>query len=321
MKYIIYVACLILLFTSLLSVTPKRLETQAVSPYIINNETIGLQMYGIQHKNFPCDRLIGALKDVPRINLAFMWGSFGLNNACLKRVIALPPASKHIEIHLINGSCIRMNRCDPRSEVLGKLNNAQFQQKLLKKDKALRAKIQKLSSDVAKFTKKYNSPKYYISPVLESDLNKAAAVELFKIVKPYFPDTAMVWNPVRRNKFKDHPEMNYAEDHMPKAVALKNRPCIIGWDGQDISFDFRPSPQSIAMLEEKVEKTLEKYKRCELTLLWASEFNGTNLKGSWVKPLDRKYFPSQQLLDAFKQWLPRKDPIVTYPPNPPTPPR
>lgn len=309
---------LFVLFISLFLTTcsPENVVA-APSEYIVNNETVGLQVYGIQHKNFPCDRLIRRLKNVPRINLAFVWGSFGLNNACLKRVIALPSASKHIEIHLINGSCIRMNRCDPRSEVLGKINNAQFQTKLLKKDKALKAKIQKLAKTVAAFMRQNCQPKYYISPVLESDLNKAAAVELFKIVKPYFPNAAMVWNPVSRNKFKDHPAMHYAEDHMPNAKALAGKPCIIGWDGQDISFDFRPSPQSIAMLEEKVEKTLEKFKRCEMTLLWASEFNGTNLKGSWVKPLDRKYWPTQQLLDAFKQWLPRKDPIVTYPPKPP----
>lgn len=74
----------------------------------------GLTVLAAMHEKFPCGRLVNTLKHLPHPAIQVLWGTFGTDTRCLRRVMSKFRDRQHlIEIHLSNHTCrpSRGRRC------------------------------------------------------------------------------------------------------------------------------------------------------------------------------------------------------------------
>jgi hypothetical protein len=98
----------------------------------------------------PCSQLVRALWHVPKPALQVLWGTFGSDTECVERfAYAFSDRPRLVEVHLLNGPCIRNNRCgagEPfRNHTVSWLNR-QLEKRNPKVMKALKARIEEVRS-------------------------------------------------------------------------------------------------------------------------------------------------------------------------------
>jgi hypothetical protein len=269
--------------------------TYAQSKAVYNN--LGTGYYGMLSDNWNCDAVLKADEKRKDIKLSVLWNTFGNNTACLAKYLSTKSVSS-LEIHLINEVCVRHNSCGSY-EFLSGLTASQYNSLLISKDSSLVTKLQNYISKPSAFITSAlsSSTQCYINPGLESNLTNKAAKNLIEIVKPYFPQCKIVWNPVWSPGKKITPiEGTVLEQHYRGLSYTMPSPCIFNLDGEDISYPSRPAilPQNISSSDLKV--IAQNFKNCDLNFFWIAEYNGLT-SGSVLDPRVRTAFPSTAIAE------------------------
>lgn len=216
--------------------------------------------YALTHEKFNYPAYKKSLEGVENYSVAVLWTTFGNKLSNLEKELS-DPHVKGIEVHLINGSCLKNNRCGKYEVVTG--NHADFQKKVRKKNEALKNKIQVAAAKAALFLNAHVRPdqKKYISPILETRLRREEWQTVAEWIKPYFDGWTFVWNPEGGSPGLPQPPAEVSEGHGP-TPKFSSR-CIANNDGS-------------APPDGDYAGFLRKYSNCELACAWAGNDNCIN---------------------------------------------
>lgn len=271
---------------------------------LIEVGNIGLGFYGMMSRSWPRRSSIELLRElkIPRVSL--LWNTFGEERAALEDFLSLP-GEKALEIHLVNEVGHRNHRLGPY-EFLFNLEVDEYRRKLREGAPRLKERYRQYAAEVAVFLARFQSPdlRLYISPGLESNLDRRSAVVLFDIIRPLFPQqTQIVWSPWGDNKFGTAPiPGSLLEYH--GGFKHPERARILNMDGVDIEFNFRPSVLKQKIHSSEVPDYVRDYARHLLNFLWFAECNGIG-PGGFVDPRVRRHWPTIEMFATVKRIIER----------------
>lgn len=258
-------------------------------------------LYAIQSEKWPTKRVHETLfRDVPELRVSFLYHTFGTSYDGLKRLFA-DPRLKAFEVHLINEVCIRNRRCGPYEFGHGYDVNS-YERAWKGNDAKMRVKFLQYVKSLQDFlASNRTAARCYLSPGLESNLSPQAGKKLLDFAKGVFPDCEIVWNPVQKTTVP-----GYITEWHGSDPGLKP-PCISNLDGEDIDFRERRSFAANKLPVSEVPRYLAKYKACELTNLWISEFNLIQ-EGGFIDPRARTVGPDEAVLTLLNAELKKETP-------------
>lgn len=262
---------------------------------ILQAQNIGRAPYGIQNRTFQCNNFIESIKPLEEIHISFLYHTFGRRYGCIKKILQLEKL-KSIQVHLINDTCLRNNRCR-RYEFLYKYKSVEdYNRQWTRRTKPTLRRYIKYTRSIKNFLENNlpNNVECLISPALESNLKSPAAKILVKETRKLFPQCRIVWN----SEFP--PKLNGADlkEHHTKNPKVTS-PCIINNDGTDIEFKQRRSvfPRIIKSgkgVRNFINKGIKK--SCEFIYLWVAEDNciDKNIYTSFVDPRQRTCYSAKE---------------------------
>ena len=224
-------------------------------------KVVSLDLLGILHEDFPCEKYLEEMKDATEINIGYLaGGTFGESRECIDRILS-DERTNNVRLHLCNGSCLRFNRCHS-AECSFRLRGKNGEVFLPAIEEAVRSEFSRLPSGRS----------YYISPILEHEFSSVefdkAAELVLRLADEYGIGVSLVENPVY-----PHPSRWLLEVH--GEFDPVQMPYLYSTDGY--FFD----PRVLLSLHEEALVAFE----------WRPEFNGLCTDGSdWVSPLERKCF-------------------------------
>lgn len=235
---------------------------------------VGFSAFAIQSESWDCDGFLAAIDRIEEWHIAMLWRTFGENNSCLDRVLASPKL-KSLQIHLINEPCHRRDpgtrgACNSHEFLFG-ISRGDWEWRLKQNDPNLINQFQDYAFTVANYLdeKLRNGVECFISPALESNLDDSTAIQnLVDATRLVFPNCKVVWNPVNGLAIEN---ADFRETHSNSGPIPS--PCVKNLDGQDISFDQRPSGANNQMHESGIFDYFERTRNCEMSLLWTVESN------------------------------------------------
>ena len=222
-------------------------------------KVVSLDLLGIMHEDFPCDKYIKEMEDADEINIGYLaGGTFGESRECLDK-ISRDDRTRNVRIHTCSGPCVTNSRCHPgecfyglgwkdTNDILGRLSTfAEREFRLLAPYKV-----------------------YYISPVLEHQLDRAtfdrAAELLLRLAAEHGLQIEIIDNPLFPRESKYLLEVHGEFDPV-------QMPYIYSTDGY--MFD----PRVLLSLNQDALVAFE----------WRPAMNGLCTDGSpWVSPLERR---------------------------------
>ena len=150
--------------------------------------------YALMHKSFDYPAYQKELDGVEKYSVAVLWNTFGNKTANLAKELANPRVTG-VQVHLINGSCLKFNRCGKYEIVTG--SHDDFQRKVRKKNPTLKNQIQVAAAQASLFLNAHVrvDQKRFLSPILETKLRREDWQTVAEWIRPYFPDWTFVWNP------------------------------------------------------------------------------------------------------------------------------
>lgn len=222
-------------------------------------KVVSLDLLGIMHKDFPCDKYIRETKDADEINIGYLAGeTFGNQRGCLETFLQ-DPRTAGVRVHICSGPCIRNRRC----------HRAECSYSLQRKDGSL--DLPRFESFVAaELFSLPTSRRYWVSPVLEhelsSDVFRLAASTTLRLASQHGLQIDIVDNSLYPRETSYMPEVHGEFDTV-------QMPYLYSIDGY--MFD----PQVLLSLNADALIAFE----------WRPEFNGLCTDGSpWVSPLERR---------------------------------
>lgn len=81
-------------------------------------KVVSLDLLGIMHEDFPCDKYIEQTKDATEINLGYLANTFGDSRECLNRFVN-DERLKRLRVHVTNGACVNWQRCGEYEPLYG----------------------------------------------------------------------------------------------------------------------------------------------------------------------------------------------------------
>lgn len=228
-------------------------------------KVVSLDLLGIMHEDFPCDKYLMELEDATEINLGYLsGGTFGKERECLTRIIS-DPRLRVARTHICSGPCVTNERCHS-GECFYNITGWGDADSILKQIDAWGRR---------EFFGLRNSTtirNVYVSPVLEHQLDRAtfnrAADLLLRLAAEHGLQIQIVDNPLYPRESKYLLEVHNEFDTV-------QMPYLYSTDGY--FFD----PRVLLSLNQDALVAFE----------WRPEFNGLCTDGSpWVSPLERKCF-------------------------------
>jgi len=217
--------------------------------------------YALMHKDFKYEKYKSELEGVNGYTVAVLWNTFGNKTENLAKELA-DPQVKGVQVHLINGSCLKFGRCGDYEIVKGTAN--QFRKKVRQENAALKAKIQVAAAQASAFLKDHvrADQRKFLSPVLEHKLDRESYQILMSWIAPYFPGWTFVWNPEGGKPGLPAAPATVSEGHGPAPVFADNN-CIANLDGS------APPDGDFAGF-------LRSYPNCALACAWVGNDNCIN---------------------------------------------
>lgn len=255
------------------------------SAHADNNVAAGY--YGIQHRLWPCEKSLAVFRDVPIKRMSILWNTFGTERGCIKKFLTLP-GEKELEIHLINEVCMKWGRCGSY-EFNGGMRASEFNKALKDRKPKFMATLDRYMLEVRRFLDNNmdGSTRCYISPGLESNLDRQAATILTTRANTIYPRCSIVWNPTGSSPITNLPAQDVFEKHGAKVRLTP--PCISNLDGED-------------MYEVDVPAYLVKQRNCLQAHLWTGRFNLIS-HGPFVDPRRRTNFPTLEDFNFVSKYL------------------
>jgi len=226
-------------------------------------KVVSLDLLGIMHEDFPCQKYLEEMKDADEINIGYLaGGTFGNSRECLISIIN-DGRTDSIRLHLCSGPCVTNSRCHS-SECFSGLEWGDS-------DKLL-SRIESFGRDEFSYLSSVTKRRLYTSPVLEHRLDREtfdrAAELLLRLAAEYGLQIEIIDNPLfpRESKYLLEVHGQYE---------TTQRPYLYSLDGYFGIGDF-----FLAMNDEAL-----------VSFKWTPAMNGLCTDGSpWVSPLERKCF-------------------------------
>jgi len=237
-------------------------DPQEVQPHSGEQKVVSLDLLGILHKDFPCEKYLEEMRDATEINIGYLaGGTFGESRECLNSIVT-NERTNNIRVHTCSGPCVTNSRCHA-SECFSGLKWGDSDQMLSRIESFGRTEFSTLSNVAKK--------RIYASPVLEHQLDREtfdrAAELLLRIAGEYGLDIEIVDNPLipRPSKWLLEVHNFYAPSQFPY---------IFSTDGY---FGF------------EVESMLDANRDAVINFRWDPAMNGLCTDGSdWVYPTERR---------------------------------
>lgn len=278
----IYKHILVLFVATLFFITQPNNLAQALDPVEPGSRVFGQDWLGLQHRDWPLKISLQTLP--PNSAIGVLHGSFGHS---MKNIVTVLESEKVVALraHLVNGSCIRGQRCDRARREFGVGYSAtSFNNAILKRNKTILNEVRRRAQIYEALAQKYPSKRVYVSPVLEHNLSLKAFSILADVVKQAAPNVTVVNNPMNARLFRTQTKW-VLESHDPNFVFRVGR-CI-------------SSPDGLNSTDTNTKKYYDLTKRCEFVLNWVGRFNGRvgdnlDANGNFIMPFDRKHFPEKR---------------------------
>lgn len=238
----------------------------------------GVAVFAAMADNFPCEQALRLLASVPYPAMSVLWGTFGDDYSCMVEFLERFKARPHmLQIHLMNGSCRRQNRClegeFARYETLDGLNR-----KLERKDVALMGELSDRIGDVRGFVDSHinHNSVVVLSISLEDNFTPRAASNLRNHVQPRWPYL------ISRNRVLGITPVGIVESH-DLLQDYPDRMCIVNEDGNGQS-------------AQDSMNLLARYDHCLAVLLWRHSWQNfpPPKRGVFVPPRSRKFVITNQ---------------------------
>lgn len=84
----------------------------------VGKKVVSLDLLGIMHKDFPCEKYIKEMEDADEINVGYLANTFGDNRDCLNRFVN-DERLKRLRVHVTNGACVNWQRCGDYEPLFG----------------------------------------------------------------------------------------------------------------------------------------------------------------------------------------------------------
>jgi hypothetical protein len=212
---------------------------------------VGQSYLAMCHPKWPCKASISVSK-TPLVT-GWLENTFAKDCPCADRLLR-SRKSKIVRVHLLNGPCLRNQRCG-RYEAFYGMSIAKADRLVAKRDERLLARISAIMERASvRLSKAKNLVKCYVSACLECDLRHEQRRFLAEMAASYFPQCVIVDNPVRGRCLPGYICEKHGPD--PKLKA----PCIADLDG-------------VAAEDIDVKQYLERTRQCELRYLWTHAYN------------------------------------------------
>lgn len=222
-------------------------------------KVVSLDLLGIMHEDFPCEKYLTELEDATEINIGYLAGkTFGNQRRCLETFLQ-DPRTADIRVHICNGPCIRNERCH-RTECSFGLQQSDGTIDLPRFESFVADELFSLPT----------SRRYWVSPVLEHELSPEVfglvASTTLRLASQYGLQVEIVDNPLYPRESSYLLEVHNEFDPV-------QMPYLYSTDGY--MFD----PRVLLSLNQEALIAFE----------WRPEFNGLCTDGSpWVSPLERR---------------------------------
>lgn len=220
---------------------------------------VSLDLLGIMHEDFPCQKYLEEMKDATEINIGYLaGGTFGESRECLDKFIR-DNRTRNIRLHACSGPCVTNDRCHP-SECFYGLGWGDRDGILDRLSRYATREFSRLDA----------SRMYYVSPALEHQLDRAtfdrAAELLLRLAAEYGLQIEIIDNPLYPRESPYLLEIHNEFDPV-------QFPYIYSTDGY--MFD----PRVLLSLNQEAL----------IAFRWTPAMNGLCTDGSpWVSPLDRR---------------------------------
>lgn len=224
-------------------------------------KVVSLDLLGIMHEDFPCEKYIKEMEDATEINLGYLTGgTFGESRECLERIVS-DPRTRSVRLHTCSGPCVSNSRCHSKECFYG----LQWRDS----DQLLR-NLREFAG--REFSLLDSTRVYFVSPILEHQLDREtfdrAAELLLRLAAEYGLQIEIIDNPVYPHESKYLLEVHGQYE-------TTQRPYLYSLDGY-----FGIGEFFLAMNDEAL-----------VSFKWTPAMNGLCTDGSpWVSPLERKCF-------------------------------
>jgi hypothetical protein len=224
----------------------------------------GASYIGLCHPDTNCRAVKETWRNQDTIITGWLETTFGQECKCADELLK-SRKPKVVRVHLLNGPCLRNNRCGPYEAFYG-YSIEQANQAVHKPNSRLMRRFRSGLQRLRKRLAGAEGVQCYVSPCLECDLNERARRNLLSVVSAVLPDCIPVDNPLRSRCIAGYT----CEKH---GVAPRvSVPCIVDLDGIDGSYI-------------DVDKFADRYRHCDISFYWEPFMNC--IRGSFIDPRKR----------------------------------
>lgn len=227
-------------------------------------KVVSLDLLGILHEDFPCEKYLEEMRDATEINLGYLAGNtFGRERVCIRQILSDPRLTK-LRVHITSWPCVRNNRCHPGESLAGVTGG---------NDGSIPLRIRKYAEEELNHmgNELHDRTRIFISPILEHEVDanifEAGASEIQSLSERVTYTFEIVENPLL-----PRPSKYLLEVH--NEFASPQFPYLFSTDGY-----FGPNPGRLISQNESAE----------IKFLWRPGMNGLCTDGSpWVFPTERR---------------------------------
>lgn len=255
----------------------------------------GASYIGMCSPAFPCTkalRVFNVLEPGEVRALGYLHGTFGSRCECVSRFLSEVVGPKYVRVHLADGTCFpeRGRQCLKRSVFRGEsLSSAEA--KVQGRNPRTITRFRRAALEVRKQYAPFASDPNVIlrySPCLECPFNRPARRVLHQIAKRYFPEEALVDNPVRGACL----DGAICEQHGDKPSVPRQGRCITDLDG-------------ISIEASNLRGFAKRSERCEAMFFWTFGFNllPYGYSGPFIPPRTRSAQATEREFGALQYCL------------------
>jgi len=282
MRYTIGLILILVIATTL----PAQVLKETDPPGLIKKPYFGISAFAAFHPKFPCDRWVTMMKNVNMPAMSVLWGTFGSDRSCVRRVLALWVEKDHLlEIHLTNEAGRRNHRLK-KGELFRNDSVREYNTRLCIMAKSTKKRIKRRLNKILIFVNQSKSERttLVLSLGLESQFSMCALVALRNTVREIWP-YALAWNPVGLAA-NPYTEAVLTELHGVRPPLF--RKCIANLDGVSIDTS-GTDPYRPRVSPRDFREYLHRYCHCKVVLGWTNRGQGIVGDGRFRNPRSREY--------------------------------
>jgi hypothetical protein len=271
----------------------------------------GYDILALLHPRWPCHGTLQALtklKNTP-LALGILWGTFGDNILCLKKILSERNAPTLLRIHIANSVCVRRGNCSS-NELLHQYSAKSLLVAMKTNDQKLKQLISsqlfQVSQVLNNLIKEYPQAnlKCAISPLLEHPGDEKTTSFIYESISKQFLECDVVDNPEKPSHYS-HDQLSmknfFLEFHNKYAAERlsskenDNYKCLASMDGE---------PAFIQSKDEWPEKETLSFiasgKKCLAYFLWHPAFNCLERFSDQKPPLARICSSDDEIKQIFE---------------------